>query len=231
MANFNTHIAGGAVTSGFFASTAVSLNLCSIGEATSLWMLGTMGGIMPDIDSDNSHAVDAIFTVLAVITAFFTARSLLGLPLLYIWVAMLAVFVLVRVVILWVFKSQTIHRGAFHSLLAAVGFGVGTALVSKLGFNTTVNLAWACGLMMAIGYITHLLLDELYSVDLAGMELKRSFGSAIKPIELDSYFANALFVTTIAIGFWVLPKPELNGLAIVDLSQWQHLLLGTDKSH
>jgi hypothetical protein len=38
--------------------------------------------------------------------------------------------------------------------------------------------------MVGIGYLTHLVLDEFYSVDLFNRKIKRSFGTALKPFSL-----------------------------------------------
>lgn len=39
--------------------------------------------------------------------------------------------------------------------------------------------SWIAGFFTAGGYLTHLILDELYSVDLYGAKLKKSFGTAL----------------------------------------------------
>ncbi len=43
--------------------------------------------------------------------------------------------------------------------------------------------------MVTIGYIVHLVLDEIYSVDLKNRKIKKSFGTALKLFKVDSNFA------------------------------------------
>ena len=56
-----------------------------------------------------------------------------------------------------------------------------TDLQPLLGRNAGV--AWLAGGFMAIGYLTHLILDEIYSVDVMDTRLKASFGTALKLID------------------------------------------------
>jgi hypothetical protein len=44
--------------------------------------------------------------------------------------------------------------------------------------------SWLAGLFVALGYLTHLCLDEIASVDLLGNRLRRSFGTALKPFSI-----------------------------------------------
>ncbi|GLS27155.1 metal-dependent hydrolase [Marinibactrum halimedae] len=227
MANFNTHLAGAAVVAGITVSGALSFQLITIGQAATLWLVGMLGGIMPDVDSDNSHAVSAMFTGLGALASFLTAQKLAGLPLLTIWLAMMAAFFIVRVPLIWVFKELTVHRGAFHSLIAAVSFGLGTTFFSYKIFAASINYAWAIGFMMFVGYITHLLLDELYSVDLSGMTIKRSFGTAIKPIDLDSIPASIVFALVAFGSWWFMPTSSYSFASIPSFSNLKGLMLGT----
>ena len=226
MANFNTHLAGGALVSGVFASATLSVGLVSISEATTLWLIGVLGGIMPDADSDHSHAVTAIFTGLAVLASFLVAHQFSHLALAYIWLAMLVTFIFIRFSVLWFFKTQTVHRGAFHSLLAAISLGLVCSCMSFYLFEAGANYAWGMGAMLSLGYLTHLILDEIYSVDLMGMNIKRSFGSAIKPIDKSSHLANALFLAAAVASVWWTPKPSRYPWTVFDSVNWQALFLG-----
>ena len=56
---------------------------------------------------------------------------------------------------------------------------------------------------MSVGYLIHLTLDEIYSVDFSGVKIRRSFGSALKPMDFDQIPASCLvlFITGMA-WFW-----------------------------
>jgi hypothetical protein len=47
-------------------------------------------------------------------------------------------------------------------------------------FGYHEGVAWLAGGFLFIGYITHLILDEMYSVDVFDTRIKSSFGSALK---------------------------------------------------
>ena len=47
-------------------------------------------------------------------------------------------------------------------------------------FHLSPTPAWLVGVFLTGGFLVHLTLDELYSVDLLGARMKRSFGTALK---------------------------------------------------
>jgi hypothetical protein len=60
--------------------------------------------------------------------------------------------------------------------------------------------SWLAGSFVALGYLTHLCLDEIASVDLLGNRVKRSFGSALKVFSLASPQASlGMLVAVIAL--------------------------------
>jgi hypothetical protein len=75
-------------------------------------------------------------------------------------------------------NRYTVHRGMFHSLPAAAVFG---ELAFLLASGDDVRLRIYKGAAVSIGYMSHLLLDEIYSVEWShGLRLKSSFGTAVK---------------------------------------------------
>ena len=66
MANFNTHLAVASVTSGMLATLSLSIDGVYIYDVLALFAVGVMGGILPDIDSDNSAALRIIFNLFAI---------------------------------------------------------------------------------------------------------------------------------------------------------------------
>jgi hypothetical protein len=57
-----------------------------------------------------------------------------------------------------------------------------------------------------MGATVHLLLDELYSVDLSGLRIKRSFGTALKLTDWTQPLFSALMLTACLGGFWISPS-------------------------
>lgn len=181
MANFNTHMITGAAICGTTGIIALSGGLADPKEVLLLFGVGSLGGILPDIDSDNSVVIQFVFSALSVLGAFGTIfRMGIAFSVAELLLGGLAVFLMIYFGLAPLFKAQTVHRGVFHSIPAALLFGILTVTVFFHGYRTPATLAWLGGIFMTTGYLTHLVLDEIYSVDLTNKRIKRSFGSALK---------------------------------------------------
>ena len=73
-----------------------------------------------------------------------------------------------------------VHRGLVHSLPFAVLVGAVVVHVAWRAFHLAPTSAWLAGVFLTGGFLIHLALDELSSVDLLGARMKRSFGTAFK---------------------------------------------------
>ena len=208
MANFQAHFTAATITSSLAASTALSLQLANQSEIISLWFLGVLGGLLPDIDSDDSTSLRLVFKVLGMGVALFFAMwfypvlSVVGL-----WLVGALIFVLVRYALLPLFEKVTVHRGSVHSLLACVMFGLASVQLSIL-CGTSIVFAWCAGVFIIMGMLTHLTLDEIYSVNLADMEFKRSFGTALKPFSIDFPLETGTQVIAVVELVYFAPSPE-----------------------
>jgi hypothetical protein len=78
-----------------------------------------------------------------------------------------------------VFKRMSVHRGMFHSIPALLIAGLVTFMLDH-HLSLTLRLFLAMGVM--IGFLSHLVLDEVCSVDFLGAKLKANqfAGSALK---------------------------------------------------
>jgi hypothetical protein len=73
--------------------------------------------------------------------------------------------------------------------------------------------------MVGIGYLTHLVLDELYSVDLLNSRVKRSFGTALKPFSLaDPRSSFGMLAAVVALA-WVAPAFDWGLLPAENVTQ------------
>jgi hypothetical protein len=186
MANFNTHLSGAvtisALSTGFlfnsnFVDNPIELIPCSL--------LGVVGGFLPDIDSDNSTSARYAFNLLAVSLAFFNIIQLFNhLTLFQLAFLSFSIIIFIRIILFWIFKKLTVHRGIIHSVPCGILFSLITIyFMQKVPFASD-EIAFSSGVIIFLGYITHLVLDELYSFNLSGLELKRSFGTALKFIRI-----------------------------------------------
>ncbi len=219
MADFNTHLGGAAITASLFAPSLTMTGLIETHHIALVWLAGLVGGLLPDLDSDSSGVLKGLFTVLGLLAAFWVLVLFSDWVIWQLWLSMLVVYLSVRVGCMEVFKRFTVHRGAMHSVLAALLAGLSVSYGAYFGFLLPLNASWAIGMGMTLGYLTHLVLDELYAVDLSGMELKRSFGSALKLMSLRSYLTSACYLLLAGL-IWVrLPVPEQLLRRVAELTQ------------
>ncbi len=207
MANFQTHLTCAVVSSSLAASAALSFQLVNQQEVIALWLIGTFGGILPDVDSDNSTAMKIIFTIQAVIMALFVAQWLSpSLSIIGLWLVGALMFVLIRFVLIKLVAQVTVHRGSLHSLLACLMFGLIT-LHLNLFVGASLLFSWCAGVALVLGMLVHLFLDELYSVDFANRNIKLSFGSALKVCSLNYPLATFSQIAICTVLIYLLPDP------------------------
>jgi hypothetical protein len=208
MANFKTHVSVAAALSGALATGFLVAGVATPKDVWLYFAMGTVGGILPDIDADHSIPGRMFFSFFALVVAFLTLFSRAGVysivELSILWVV---TYVVVRYVIFKLFARFSVHRGVFHSLLAAIFFGFLTTSLTYHLFRLSALGAWMSGLFVSVGYVIHLVLDEIYSVDLTGARVKRSFGTALKLISADVTATTCLVLATILV-FVTTPSAE-----------------------
>jgi membrane-bound metal-dependent hydrolase YbcI (DUF457 family) len=141
----------------------------------------TIGGLLPDLDSDSGVPVRETFGLAAAVVPLIMMPRLLNSNLSHeeILLFLLGVYAVIRYGCSQLFKRITVHRGMFHSIPALFVAGICTFLAFG-GEPMRERVLLACGVM--IGFLSHLVLDEMCSVDFQGLtvKLKGSAGSAIK---------------------------------------------------
>lgn len=207
MACFRVHSSVAAIASGLGASTLVVIQAVDLQLGLLLWTLGLLGGILPDIDSNTSKPVNWLFNVLGVGAATMAlAWSHARFPLWGVWLSMVLAFVFVRPILMTTFFRLTVHRGVFHSLLAAVFCGIITTLLCAHLLALAALTSWLAGIFVTCGFIVHLLLDEFYAVDFNGLALKSSFGTAIKPLSLRNWPGSLAMIVLCVLAWQKMPE-------------------------
>jgi hypothetical protein len=207
MANFQTHLNVGIVVSGGSVLALHGVGMVEPGATLGYFALGVAGSLLPDIDADASKPVRAFFNVLAATVSFVLTLPLIGrflpLELAFIWAG---VFLCVRFAVLEVFARLTVHRGIWHSWLGIAVGALGTVNIAHWGLGRSPESAWVAGLMVGIGYLTHLCLDEIYSVDLLNSRVKRSLGTALKPFSLADPASSLGMAAIVVVLAWFAPS-------------------------
>ncbi len=218
MANFETHLKVGAISSAAFSSTVLAVGIVDPLKAVFIFFVGCLAGLLPDLDADKSTSIQWLFTMFALALGIILILTLPYSSLLVVWGIVLLSYALVMYVIKPVFESMTVHRGSMHSIIAVITYSlIGTYLMYLL--KNDMNLAMLVGLSVAIGSFTHLILDEWHSVDLENRELKKSFGTAFKLTD-SRYPISSLAQVLISLGIaWLL---WLDSSSIIEV--WQNWL-------
>jgi len=181
MADFRTHITVSSILGAGVGAAAVEPFGFPVETAVLAAALTAVGGMLPDLDSDSGVPVRELFALAAVMIPLVMLPRLvqMGLSREGVLACLLFGYVLIRYWLRAVFKRLTVHRGMFHSIPAMLVAG----LMVYLGYHSDhrpTRILLGFGVMA--GFLSHLVLDELYSVDLRGLRVKlnKYAGSAVK---------------------------------------------------
>ena len=233
MANFTTHIAIGTIVSGGLATLTLAADVIAPENLIAVTMAGVLGSVLPDIDLKDSRPSRALFSGIAVFLSFivlFTVAYQYSIA--EMWILWLGSFLLFRYGGEALFHRFSYHRGIWHSVLAGLLFWFLAAIVFKNVLGRHDGVAWLGGGFLFMGYMTHLILDEIYSVDVFDTRLKASFGSAFKLWD-PKKIGDSIVVGTIAAALFLMTpsaRPFIDGIASRDLWVGLHQrLLPQDK--
>jgi membrane-bound metal-dependent hydrolase YbcI (DUF457 family) len=205
MALFRHHISFGALVGVVACTFAYYYALVSdMRLLVTLLTVTIVGSLLPDLDSDSGIPFYTLFGLITLLTggvALYATllvepgnvRMLIGVP--------IVVMVLVWFVGGGMFKVLTNHRGMMHSIPAAL-------IAGALGYIAAVSLqheqydSLMIAIALSIGYVSHLVLDELHAgVNLDGtlFRPKQSLGSALKFFSSSRFVNLCTYVTLITV--------------------------------
>jgi len=163
MADFKTHISvstlsglllglGGYQSGMPWESCLIAGGLCSV------------SGMLPDLDSDSGIPLrEAVGFAAAFVPMLMLDRlERVGLSHEMMLVVTGAIYFFLRFGIAELFRRYTVHRGMWHSLPAAIIAALFVFLVSA---SENVHLRLFKTLAVFVGFMSHILLDELWSVE------------------------------------------------------------------
>jgi hypothetical protein len=162
--------------------------------------LTTLGGLLPDLDSDSGVPVRELFGISAAVAPILLFRRIYAQcreSTEQTLVVLIFVYLFIRYVLSHIFMRFTVHRGMFHSIPALLIAGLATYLLYP---SDNVRLRVFLAGAVFLGFLSHLVLDEIYSVDFMGSRLRpnKYAGSALKfiskswPATLTAYLLLAL---------------------------------------
>jgi membrane-bound metal-dependent hydrolase YbcI (DUF457 family) len=210
MAGFNTHISASTMVGvgyglvGHF-SLGMPLPVSAIGGC-----LCSLSGVLPDVDSDSGKPVREIagFTAAVVPLLAIPRLEQYGLSPEAVAVSGVCIYLIVRFGLFELLRRYTVHRGMWHSIPAALVAGLAVALIcADQQFEYRIFKAGA----VVLGYLTHLLLDELWSLkpQRGRLRIKRSFGTAMKFWSRDTWANVSTYAKLIILSAVLLNDPTL----------------------
>jgi hypothetical protein len=180
MASYRGHLAFSAGLGAAYGGLALWQWDLDWGPALLAAGLTALGGLMPDLDSDSGVPVRELFGIAAAVTPCLLYPRLGALSLERRLVLLGWLYLFIRYVLSEIFKRWTVHRGMFHSIPALLIAGLAAYLLYPATAEYRLRLFLAGAVML--GFLSHLVLDEAYSVDFTGarLRLNRYAGSALK---------------------------------------------------
>jgi hypothetical protein len=224
MANFTTHIVVGTVVSGSLATLTLAADVIAPENLVAVTMAGSLGSILPDIDLKDSRPSRALFAGLAIFFSFaalfhFAPRLSIA-EMLILW---LGTLFFVRYGLHALFHRLAVHRGIWHSIVAGIVCAFATAIIFYYALARPDGVAWLAAGFLFVGYLTHLTLDEIYSVDVMGAYVKKSFGTALKLGDSRHPTATTAMAAAAALLFLIVPSTRTFIDGISSRSMWAEL--------
>lgn len=180
MAGFRMHITTSSVFGVGYAGAGIFFGM-PIDSCLVAGGLCGVSGMLPDIDSDSGVPIRESMAFAAAVVPMLLLQRFQQLQLTHEQMVLAggSIYFLVRFGASALLKRFTVHRGMFHSIPAALIFaGLGFLIFGNQ--ELYLRLFKSGGVL--VGVMSHLLLDEIYSIEWAGarLRLKKSFGTAVK---------------------------------------------------
>jgi hypothetical protein len=214
MPGFKVHITGSTILGVGYAGAGFALYDIPLPTAVLSGVLCSAAGMLPDLDSGPGKPLHESVSFAAAAVPMMMADRFkhLGWTHETMILAGAAVYLFIRFVLYPLLKKCTVHRGIFHSLPVMLIWGEVAFLVCTSG-DLEMRYYKAGGLM--VGFLSHLILDEIWSVDFRHFRLKSSFGTALK-LWSKCHWASALaylilFASTVLVlhdPIWADGKPD-----------------------
>ena len=178
MADFKTHVTTSTLFGCGYAFAGVSQG-APIDSSLVAGGLCGVSGMLPDLDSDTGIPLRETMSFAAAIVPMLLLDRFeqFGLSREQIVLAAGFMYFLVRFGFAKLLAMYTVHRGMFHSIPAALTF-TGVAFLLCGTNDLTLRYFKAGGVFL--GVMSHLLLDEIYSIQWSRARVKKSFGTAMK---------------------------------------------------
>jgi hypothetical protein len=223
LAGFKTHITASTLIGvGYGAAGHFWYDVAPVTSAVALGLCG-IAGILPDVDSETGHAGREVMGFAAAVVPLLMMDHLhqFGLSPDGLVLAGGCLYIVIRFGLGEILRRHTVHRGMWHSIPAALIACLVTSLITSCD-EPTIRFYKAGAVL--VGYLVHLSLDELYSIQWyrGRLRLKRSFGTAMKIWGTDWWANAAAFAKLAALIYMTLQDPNVrNPESSTELPEYQ----------
>ena len=185
MADFKTHITVSTAAGVAYGYWGVTQQGMSIESGLLAGGLCSVCGMLPDLDSDSGVPLRETSMFAAAVIPMLMIERFRDYELSHEAMALAAmlIYLAIRFLVVEVFKRFTVHRGMWHSIPAAGCAGLIAYLVMPCQSESMRVYKSAA---VVLGFMIHLILDEIWAIDIAGLRVKKSFGTALKFFGNDS---------------------------------------------
>ena len=206
MASFEQHVNTALIGTGILVVPLHTSGLLDIKESLIVLLMGVIGGVLPDLDSDNSKPIQIVFKMCSImLPLIILLLSPIKISVLYtlaIWVGS-AIFL--HFTIFRTFLHLTTHRGIIHTIPMGFLFAQVTTLIFLELLHKELYFSLLSGFFLFFGFLIHLILDEIFSINALGMHIKRSFGTALKFYDKNNIAGTVVVYMLIAITLFFIP--------------------------
>ena len=185
------------------------MGLLTVEQSLIALFFGILGGVAPDLDSDTSQPVQSVFTLFSItlplilILSFHTTFSIIKMLLIWSFATLI-----LKMIFFKIFLSLTRHRGIFHTIPMGLLFAQLVILLCFKFFHINTDTSFIYGFFMFFGFFIHLLLDEVYSVNVLGIKIKKSFGTALKLYDKNNKIGTLILYIFIILLWYILPNSD-----------------------
>jgi hypothetical protein len=178
---YQAHITGSSIVGAGYAAAAWYVGgmppvTCLLGGAAC-----AAAGMLPDLDNSSGDSMRESVGVVAALMPVMLLHRFQQMQWPFEAVVLLgaALYLAIRFGLSWLLENYSVHRGMLHSLPAAAIAGQVTYLA--YGHDEPLRRYFIASAVV-LGFLTHLVLDEIWSVRLGlfGSKVKKSFGTAMK---------------------------------------------------
>ena len=201
MPDFRVHMTGSTLVGAGYAAAAWGMGAMPPMTCALAGGLCAVSGMLPDLDSGPSTTLkeSVAFTAAVVPLLMLHRFQQWGLSMEAMILAGTAIYLAIRFGLTWILENHSVHRGMFHSLPA----GLIAGLVAYLAFSAEVPLRrYVIASAVVLGFITHLVLDEIWAVRNGwfGPKMKKGFGTALKFYGSEAWSNLLTYVLVVVLG-------------------------------